>query len=591
MIFAVAWILLYTAAESHQASFFRTFECINEQCQRTGRPLSVLDHEKLKINGQHTTLAACKLVCGASAGLWPLPTGSFSIGKDYLPIQPDKIIFDVKAIPSGVDSFISEVIDIFTSNVQSYCGNNCDGVGSSVTVHIEVESGSLGLDWNTREDYTLRIASKGTEADVIITAHTVYGARHALEALSQLIAPIVKSSIKRGLVIVNKADIEDKPVFKHRGLMIDTGRNYLPVTAILRTIDGLAATKMNVLHWHATDSQSFPLQIKSRPLMSRYGAYSPGMIYTPEDVGRIKNYAKYRGVRVILEMDSPAHAATGWEWGETAGLGKLAVCVEQQPWRNFCVQPPCGQLNPVNPHVFDILRDVYREFFSILGNDSVLHVGGDELWLPCWNSTEEIVENMQGRGWGRTPEDFLKLWGEFHIKQLKVISDLKEKDDSVIIWSSGLTEPNVIEQFLDKNRFIIQTWVPAASTVPEELLKRGYKLIISTKDAWYLDHGFWGSTKYHSWRDVYENRIPREETVLGGEVCMWGEYVNQGGLDSRIWPRAAAAGERLWTDSATLKTVDVEPRLQAHRERLESRNVKADAISPAWCAQHATKCD
>lgn len=72
---------------------------------------------------------------------------------------------------------------------------------------------------------------------------------------------------------------------------------------------------------------------------------------------------------------------------------------------------------------------------------------------------------------------------------------------------------------------------------------------------------------------------------------MWGEYVNQGGLDARIWPRAAAAGERLWTDSATLKTADVEPRFQAHRARLENRHVDADAISPAWCAQHATKCD
>lgn len=103
---------------------------------------------------------------------------------------------------------------------------------------------------------------------IVITAYTVYGARHALETLSQLIAPIVKSSDRRGLVIIDKAEIKDKPVFKHRGVMIDTGRNYLPVSAILRTIDGLAATKMNVLHWHATDSQSFPLQIKSRPLMS-----------------------------------------------------------------------------------------------------------------------------------------------------------------------------------------------------------------------------------------------------------------------------------------------------------------------------------
>ncbi|XP_011315002.1 chitooligosaccharidolytic beta-N-acetylglucosaminidase isoform X2 [Fopius arisanus] len=591
MLFAAVWIFLYTAAESHQVRFFRTFECINGQCQRTQRPVSILDVERLKIHGQHTTLAACKLICGGNGALWPLPTGPFSIGNNYLLTHPDKITFDLTRIPPGVDSLINEVINIFRTNVESSCGDNCDAVDSSVIVHVNVESGNLELGWNTYENYILRIITEDEEVHVHINATSVYGARHALETLSQLIAPIIKSSDKRGLVIIDEANIDDKPIFKHRGVMIDTGRNYLPVSAILRTIDGLAATKMNVLHWHATDSQSFPLQIKSRPLMSWYGAYSPKMIYTPEDMGRIRNYAKYRGVRVILEMDSPAHAATGWEWGETQGLGKLAVCVEQQPWRNFCIQPPCGQLNPVNPHVFEVLRDVYKDFFSILGNDTVLHIGGDEVWLPCWNSTQEIVDAMQARGLGRTTEDFLKLWGEFHNEQLELISKLKERSDSVIVWSSGLTEPNVIEQYLDKNRFIIQTWLPAASTVPEELLKRGYKLIISTKDAWYLDHGFWGITKYHSWRDVYENRIPRKEAVLGGEVCMWGEYVNQGGLDARIWPRAAAAGERLWTDSTTLKTIDVEPRFQAHRDRLENRNVKVDAISPAWCAQHATKCD
>ena len=96
----------------------------------------------------------------------------------------------------------------------------------------------------------------------------MYGARHGLETLSQLIAPIVTVGGGAGLVILNTATIKDSPMYPHRGLLIDTARNFLPVRAILRTIDGLAATKMNVLHWHATDSQSFPLQIKSRPWMS-----------------------------------------------------------------------------------------------------------------------------------------------------------------------------------------------------------------------------------------------------------------------------------------------------------------------------------
>lgn len=71
---------------------------------------------------------------------------------------------------------------------------------------------------------------------------------------------------------------------------------------------------------------------------------------------------------------------------------------------------------------------------------------------------------------------------------------------------------------------------------------------------------------------------------------MWGEYVNAGGLDSRVWPRAAAVAERLWSDPTSVTTSDAEPRLQAHRVRLEARGIHADALTPEWCAQHERLC-
>lgn len=103
------------------------------------------------------------------------------------------------------------------------------------------------------------------------------------------------------------------------------------------------------------------------------------MIYSPEDLNYIVTYAKYRGVRIILELDSPSHAGAGWEWGESAGLGALAVCVNKEPWREFCIQPPCGQLNPVNPHTLEVLKDIYKDTLALLGTSSVIHLGGDEV--------------------------------------------------------------------------------------------------------------------------------------------------------------------------------------------------------------------
>lgn len=94
---------------------------------------------------------------------------------------------------------------------------------------------------------------------------------------------------------------------------------------------------------------------------------------------RVVKYAKSRGVRVILEIDSPSHAGAGWEWGAYRNLGNLVVCVNQQPWRNYCVQPPCGQLNPINPNTFAVLRDMYKELLKTFGRNGMMHVGGDEV--------------------------------------------------------------------------------------------------------------------------------------------------------------------------------------------------------------------
>lgn len=97
----------------------------------------------------------------------------------------------------------------------------------------------------------------------------------------------------------------------------------------------------------------------------------------------------------------------------------------------------------------------------------------------------------------------------------------------MIVWSSHLTDSNHIERYLQKDRYIIQTWVPSDDALPNELLSKGYSLIMSTKNAWYFDHGFWGQTLYYQWRTVYENRIPLKRGVLGGEACVWTELIDE----------------------------------------------------------------
>ena len=123
---------------------------------------------------------------------------------------------------------------------------------------------------------------------------------------------------------------------------------------------------------------------------------------------------------------------------------------------------------------------------------------------------------MKKMGLGLTTQDFLTIWSDLHRKQLQMLDEESgdRSTDKVVLWSSQLTEPEIIEKYLNKSKFIIQTWVEANKDLNKKLLDLGYNLIVSTKDTWYLDHGFWGGTKYHTWRDAYLNRIPQHVSTV-----------------------------------------------------------------------------
>lgn len=144
-----------------------------------------------------------------------------------------------------------------------------------------------------------------------VTAKTYFGARHAMETLSQL---IVYDDLRGLIQIVNDAYIVDRPTYPYRGILLDTSRNYVDKERILRTIDGMAMSKLNTFHWHITDSQSFPYISRTWPKFAKYGSYTPTKVYTPETIREVVDYALVRGVRVLPEFDAPAHVGEGWQW-------------------------------------------------------------------------------------------------------------------------------------------------------------------------------------------------------------------------------------------------------------------------------------
>ncbi|XP_058053517.1 chitooligosaccharidolytic beta-N-acetylglucosaminidase isoform X2 [Anopheles bellator] len=568
------------------------YRCVEDRCVKT--PFSE-DYPREKA----ISLAACRLFCGNGAGLlWPQPTGPITIGTDLVHIDPEQVWFEWNEKLQQLAPLWETNKERFRRQLQATAqGVSLRSGGRSMHVKIDVEDESLTLNHGTDESYTLTVGgSKGDGALLAtIKAKTFFGGRHGLETLAQF---VFFDDIRDELQVVGSLNVSDAPVYPHRGLSLDTSRNFLTMESLKRTLDAMAMVKLNVFHWHITDSQSFPMVIQSRPTLHTYGAYSRRQVYTAADIRDLVQYAIERGIRIVPELDAPAHVGEGWE--------KLNVtsCFNYQPWENYCVEPPCGQLDPTKDAVYDILQDIYREMNEVFNRSDLFHMGGDEVSIRCWNATEGIRSWMKQRQWGLEGSDHMKLWNYFQTEALRRLDNTLPDSGSrpIVMWTSKLTESPYLEQYLDKNRYLIQVWTTGNDSKVVNLLEKGYRLIISNYDALYLDCGFAGwvtdgnnwCAPYIGWQKVYNNDLmaiggPYAQQILGGEAALWMEQSDSYTLDSRLWPRLSALAERLWSNPRAGWQA-AEARMLMHRERLVLGGIAADSLQPQWCLQNEADC-
>ena len=240
------------------------------------------------------------------------------------------------------------------------------------------------LDGELDESYSLAIT---VDSPATITSSTTIGILRALETLVQLFYQHSGGGIYTPSAPVY---IEDAPKFAHRGLNLDVSRNYYAPSDIMRTIDALGWNKFNRLHLHATDSQSWPLEIPALPELARNGAYKEGLSYSPEILAGIQEYGAYRGVQVSIEIDMPGHMSS-------VGLAypDLIAAFNVQPdWNTYSAEPPSGQLKLNSSLVYGFLNTLWSDLLPrVSPYTAYFHTGGDEVNANAYLLDEGVKSN------------------------------------------------------------------------------------------------------------------------------------------------------------------------------------------------------
>ena len=221
---------------------------------------------------------------------WPLPI-SVSFGGAAQPVST-ALAFTVTPASADLSAYAERIrYDLFSTSAVTPAP-----AGATTQVNINVADVNVPLQLGVDESYSLAWPADGSAAT--LTANTIYGAMMGLQTLSQA----VRYDFDAGNYAVAAAPlaITDKPKFAWRGILIDTDRHWLSLHTIERIVDAIAMTKMNILHWHIVDWQSWPLASTAYPKLWS-AAWSKSERYTLADVAAITRYANARGVRVVPE--------------------------------------------------------------------------------------------------------------------------------------------------------------------------------------------------------------------------------------------------------------------------------------------------
>jgi hexosaminidase len=410
------------------------------------------------------------------------------------------------------------------------------------TLEIRVEHQMQGIQkLGDDESYHLVITSH----DAKLAAREPLGAIRGLQTFLQLV------HIGPAGFAAPAVDITDEPRFGWRGLSLDVSRHFLPVADVKRTLDGLAAVKLNVLHWHLSDDQGFRVESKRYPRLQTMG--SDGLYYTQAEVRDVIAYARNRGVRIVPEFDIPGHT-TAWFVGyPQLATGKGPYEIVREPGILTAT------MDPTRESTYTFLDGFIGEMAQLFP-DEYFHIGGDEVNPKGeWATSPRIAAFMKQHNMA----DLNALQAYFTRRVQRIVAKHGKRMEG---WDE------ILHPDLPKS-IVIQSWRGQKSLA--DAAQQGYSGLLSA--GYYLDLMEPASKHYQAdplIGPTADLTSEQKKRILGGEAAMWEELATTENIDAKLWPRLAAIAERLWSPQEVTDIPSMYRRLAQTSEWLQFQGME-----------------
>ena len=424
------------------------------------------------------------------------------------------------------------------------------------------------------EGYRLSVSTRG----VHVASADKAGAFYARQTLAQLAGGGADATLPC-------VEIEDWPAYRWRGVHFDDCRHFFGKETVKKTLDLMAQHKMNVFHWHLTEDQGWRLDVPGYPELTRYGAvrsasprhgarsrrdksgktcmdldgvrYGP-FYYSEADVREIIAYAAERHISIVPEIELPGHV-----YAALAAYPEFACRPEnlarREPRLVWGIEKDVLCLG--NDRAIKFMEDVV-DYVCRLFPSQFVHIGGDECPVDRWRECPKCRARIEKEG--LVDEKGLQPWITRHF-----VKFLAARGKRAVGWDEYLNGDIQADAVGMNWREGSRGGAGHKYISPAEAAQRGHDMVIATWGYCYFycgqglecdpfQYGDSGSRVYGGGKlplaKVYSFNpcagIPEElhSRILGGQCCNWSEYTwNEYDLEWKMWPRACAMAEVLWT--------------------------------------------